>query len=80
MSNAKHKDHCWSKASPIRGKNPDTHRRDAFGNDIYYHSYGKNTPMGWHVDHKKAKAKGGSDHRRNLQALQARANMSKGAR
>jgi hypothetical protein len=34
--------------------------------------------MGWHIDHIKPSSKGGSDNPRNLQALQAHANMSKG--
>lgn len=78
MSTSKHKDHVWGKASTVRGKNPELYRRDAFGNEIYYHSYGKNSEMGWEIDHKKPRAKGGSDHPRNLQALQTGANRRKG--
>jgi 5-methylcytosine-specific restriction endonuclease McrA len=72
------KDNVWEKASTVRGYNPDTHRRDSMGHVIHYSSYGKATPMGWHIDHIKPQSKGGSDNPRNLQALQAHANMSKG--
>ena len=72
------KDHVWEKASTVRGYDPDTHRRDTMGNIIYYGSYGKPTEKGWHIDHIKPSSKGGSNNPRNLQALQAHANMSKG--
>jgi hypothetical protein len=55
MSETKHKDHVCSKASTILGKNLETHRRNVLGNDIYYHSYGKDSSIGWHLDHKKPK-------------------------
>jgi hypothetical protein len=68
----------WEKAATVRGYNPDTHRRDTMGNVIFKGCYGMATPMGWHIDHIKPSSKGGSDNPRNLQALQAHANMSKG--
>lgn len=68
----------WSKAKPIRGKNPDTHRQDPYGNTIVYSNYGKTTPTGWQKDHIKPSSRGGSDHISNLQALQSHLNMSKG--
>ena len=77
MSNKKKIDAVWNKGKPIRGKNPNTHRRDAAGNVIYKASYGKNSPMGWQVDHIYAKSKGGADRLGNMQPLQTKANKRK---
>lgn len=68
----------WSKASHVRGLDPNLYRRDAYRNVMYRHSYGKTSAMGWQVDHQKPKSLGGSDHLRNLQALNSSVNMSKG--
>lgn len=68
---------AWAKAPKVRGKNPDLYRRDAKGNELYKHSYGKQGPKSWEIDHKKPKAKGGSNHQRNLQILQTKANRKK---
>ena len=68
----------WDKGSKIPGKDPDKYRKDVNGNVMYRHSYGKYSEMGWNVDHKKAKANGGSDSLRNLQPMNSRANSSKG--
>ena len=70
---------AWNNAKPIRGKNPDTHRQDPYGNIMYKESYGKNSKMGWAIDHIKPKLKGGNDTTRNLQALNSIVNKSKGA-
>ena len=70
-------EHVWGKAKPVRGKNPNQYRRDTKGNVIYKAAYGRNSPMGWQVDHIKPSSKGGSDNRRNLQALQTAANRQK---
>ena len=77
MKKTSNKDRVWDRAATVRGKDPAKYRRDTNGNEIFYDSYGKNTKMGWEVDHKKPKAKGGSDNIRNLQALQTRANRIK---
>ncbi|MCP4318635.1 MAG: HNH endonuclease [Hyphomicrobiales bacterium] len=69
--------HVWKKARHISGKNPNLYRRDNHGNVIYKPAYGKNSPMGWQVDHIWPKSRGGSEARRNLQALQTRANQRK---
>ena len=72
------KDRIWNKARPIRGKNPNLYRRDDEGNTLYKPSYGKDSEMGWHMDHIQPKSKGGSDRDSNLRPLQSRANRSRG--
>ena len=69
--------HVWEKARRVKGKNPNLYRRDAQGNVIYKPAYNRDSPMGWQVDHIWPRSKGGSDARRNLQALQAGANKRK---
>jgi 5-methylcytosine-specific restriction endonuclease McrA len=73
-------DKVWDKGTPIRGKNPDVHRRDAFGNQIYKPSFGKEGEKSWEIDHKKPLSKDGTDDLRNLQPLQTDANREKGDR
>jgi 5-methylcytosine-specific restriction endonuclease McrA len=68
----------WEKGQPIRGKDPDLYRRDAFGNELYKPSYGKQGPKSWEVDHIKPVSKDGSDNLRNLQPLQTDWNKEKG--
>lgn len=69
--------HVWQKARHVKGKNPNLYRRDSQGNLIYKPAYNRDSPMGWQVDHIWPKSKGGSDVRRNLQALQTGANKRK---
>ena len=54
-------DKVWQKGKPIPGKNPDVHRKDAYGNPIYKPSFGKEGEKSWEIDHKKPIAKGGTD-------------------
>ena len=68
----------WEKAKKIRGEDSDQYRQDPYGNKIRKNSYGKDTEMGWEVDHIKPKARGGSDATQNLQALQTEVNREKG--
>ena len=72
------KDDVWKKASKIRGKSSAKYRKDKLGNVMYYGSYGKDTGMGWQIDHSKPRSKGGTHHLNNLQALNTSANKSKG--
>ena len=68
----------WEQAAKIRSKNPNLYRRDEEGNEIYKPAYGTEGEKGWEVDHRNPVAKGGTDHRRNLRALQTEANREKG--
>lgn len=68
----------FAKGAIIPGKDKDLYRKDAAGNVIYFHSYGKETEMGWEVDHEFPKAKGGSNKLSNLQPLQSSENAKKG--
>ena len=70
------KDAVWSKAQVIKGLNPNVYRIDPYGNILYYHSYGKYSNMGWHIDHIHPQSKGGSHSLRNLQALSSKLNVS----
>lgn len=71
-------DEVWEKGKNIFNKDPDLYRRDEAGNVIYKPSYGKDSDMGWEVDHKKPVDKGGTDNLRNLQPLQTDENREKG--
>ena len=74
------KNRAWNKARPIAGKNPNLYRRDVTGKEIYKPAYGTQGKKGWEVDHIHPKSKGGTDSPRNLQAMQTKANRSKGNR
>lgn len=79
MATKDQKNKAWNNAKTIQGKNPNTHRQDPYGKTMYRSSHGKSSEMGWDVDHIKPVSKGGSDATRNLQALNANVNRSKGA-
>jgi len=68
----------WIKAAIIDDKDPTEYRCDIFGNEVCRDSYGKQSIMGWEVDHIKPVAKGGTDDLSNLQVLQSKANAIKG--
>lgn len=70
-------DKIFYKGKPIKGKNPETHRSDIYGNIMFKNSYGKNSSMAWDVDHSKPVSKGGTNHLNNLQPLNPTANKKK---
>lgn len=76
---AKCKDAVWALAKTIPGEDPAKVRQDPYGNKIWYDRYGKGLgiPGSWELDHIKPRAKGGSDHLRNLQALSSIVNNEK---
>jgi hypothetical protein len=77
MSYRNRKDEVWVKGAIVRGRDPRLYRKDIYGNLMYYHSYGKNTAMGWVIDHSKPVSKGGTDHLNNLQPMNYHANLVK---
>jgi len=77
MTSKKQIDKVWQKGAEIKGKNPDTWRKDSEGNNIRKGSFGTQGEYGWEIDHKKPIAKGGSDDPRNLQPLHWEANREK---
>ena len=77
MASDRNKEVAWNNASPIKGKNPNLFRKDAYGNPIYKPSYGRTSEMGWEIDHKKPISKGGTNSGKNLQALHWEENRNK---
>ena len=78
MATNTQKEKTWNNANKVRGKDPVKYRQDSYGNEIFKPSYGKDSDMGWEVDHIKPQSKGGSNSTRNLQALHTSVNRSKG--
>ena len=74
------KNYAWEKAEKVKGYDPAKYRKDKSNNIIYKASYGKDTKMGWNVDHSKPLNEGGTNHKNNLQALQTSQNKSKGSK
>ena len=71
-------DKVWDKAKKIRGEDADEVRQDPYGNKIRKEQFGGRGAQGWEIDHIKPESKGGSDHLRNLQALQTKKNRELG--
>jgi len=69
MPSKKNINDAWEEAKTIRGKNPETWRKDPYGNVIRKGSYGTQGNYGWELDHSKPKSKGGSDSDRNIQPV-----------
>ena len=70
----------WEKAEIIANKNPNTHRKDRYGNVIYRNSYGKKSDLGWEIDHLKPVSKGGTNHLNNLSPTYWKKNRQKGSK
>lgn len=73
-------DRIWDKGKKIRGKKSELYRKDSDGEIIYKPSYGKTSNMGWEVDHKRPRSKGGSDNIRNLVPKHWKSNRTKSDR
>lgn len=71
-------DEVWRKAKKVRGKDPGKIRQDPYGNPIQRGLYGNDSSQGWEIDHIKPTNRGGSDHLRNLQAMQTAKNRELG--
>lgn len=71
---------AWEKANKIWYLDSEKWRKDVHGNKIYKYSYGKNSEYGWEIDHKKPKAKKGTNHKKNLQALKTSDNRKKSSK
>ncbi len=71
-------DTIFAKGAIIHGKNPNQYRRDEYGNTIFRNSYGKESPMGWEIDHSNPKANNGTNCSRNLKPVQSSENARKG--
>ena len=78
MAGSSRRDTVWDKADKVRGKDPTKYRKDPYGNEMFYGSYGKDSPKGWEIDHIKPASRGGSDATKNLQALNTAINREKG--
>ena len=80
MPSKKKIEKVWEKGRPIRGRNPNLYRKDAFGNRMYKPSYGKGGENGWEIDHIRPRVRGGSDALRNLRPLNTEKNRQRGAK
>lgn len=67
----------WEKSRCISHKDGNFYRKDALGNVIHRSLYGRDTPMGWEIDHITPKSRGGSDHIDNLESIHTAANRKK---
>jgi len=70
-------DKIWEKGAKVRDKKADLYRKDSEGKIIYKPSYGKSSNMGWEVDHKRPRSKGGTDNIRNLVPKHWKSNRAK---
>ena len=77
MPTKKQIEDAWAEAKPMRGKNPDSWRKDKFDNKIRKASYGTTGDFGWELDHKYPKSKGGSGRDKNIQPLHWEENRKK---
>jgi len=78
MTSKKQIEEVWEKGHSIRGKNPDTWRRDDERKVIRKASYGTLGEYGWEIDHINPASRGGTDSTRNLRPLHWKENREKG--
>lgn len=69
----------WEKGRRVKGVDPTKYRKDACGAWIAKNQFGKNSPMGWVIDHIKPQIKKGSDDITNLRPFHFLNNISKGS-
>lgn len=68
----------WNKGKIVAGKNPDSWRRDQYGDLIQRSAYGDTTnKYGWEIDHITPVGGHGTDEVNNLQPLQWENNLLK---
>jgi hypothetical protein len=72
------KNEVRKRAKKIRGKDPKKYRQDPYGNEMAYSEYGRTSKKGYQIDQIRPVARGGSNHIRNLQALNTKINREKG--
>jgi len=77
MASKKQIEQAWEKGKTVRGKNPNTWRKDNYGNTIRKGSYGTKGEFGWELDHKNPTSKGGTDNPKNIQPLHWNENRKK---
>ena len=70
---------CWARTSPVSGHlNSWDFRKDCLGNVVRYADFGnRHSPFGWELDFIVARALGGSDDPKNLQALHWKATAAR---
>jgi len=67
----------WSMSEKIDGKDDTLYRKDKFGNTIYYHSFGKETDMGWTIAKKDGRK---NIEQSNLQATKIKKSSKKSSK
>ena len=77
MASKKLVDDVWDKGRSVRGRDPETWRKDEYGNLMRFGSYGTQGEYGWEIDHKNPVSNNGSDQLRNLQPLHWEENREK---
>jgi hypothetical protein len=73
-------DAVWRRGIVVRGVDPYSRRKDAWGAWIDRDAYGDTTQngVGWEIDHIRPVSRGGTDDISNLQPLQWQNNRRKG--
>lgn len=67
----------WESSTAVDGYDGNKFRKDVCGAWIAWESYGKETALGWEIDHALPISKGGTDHAFNLRAMNWANNRSK---
>lgn len=67
----------WNKADVVQGYDSIKFRKDIRGAWIEFESYGKETTLGWEIDHILPLAKGCTDNQINLRPMQWKNNRAK---